>query len=81
MPLLNTPYMAILQTSIAPEKLGRVMSLISSAFLVAMPLGLVVATPVSNTLGVEYRFIMSGLGVIALSVYALFNPKIKKAEL
>lgn len=78
-PFFNTPYMAILQTNIAPEKLWRVMSLITTMFLLVSPLGLLIATPVTNILGIEKWFVISGIAMLIICIIAFFNKTLKKA--
>lgn len=45
-PLFNGPYMAMIQKSYEPEKLGRVLSFVTSIGLLASPIGLALAGPV-----------------------------------
>ena len=42
-PIVNGPFMAVMQSSVAPEMQGRVFSLIQSASLAMMPLSLLIA--------------------------------------
>lgn len=63
--LNNIPYIAHMQETIAPEKMGRVFSLIGSMSAAAMPLGLLIAGPIAEARGVPYWFVLSG-GVILL---------------
>lgn len=74
-PLYNGPYMAMIQKSFEPEKLGRVISFITSLTLLSSPIGLALAGPVVEKYGVQMWFFGSGIGIlaIALFIYAKFN--------
>lgn len=63
----NIPYVAYLQQNIAPEKMGRVFSLIGSLSSAAMPIGLLVAGPVAESGGVALWFFISGIAVILMT--------------
>jgi len=66
--LSSIPFLAYLQETIAPEKMGRVFSLIGSMSAAAMPLGLVIAGPVAENRGVPFWFALAGGVIIALSI-------------
>ena len=63
----NIPYVAYLQQTIAPEKMGRVFSLMGSLSSAAMPLGLLVAGPIAEKSGVAVWFLISGVAVCIFS--------------
>jgi DHA3 family macrolide efflux protein-like MFS transporter len=52
-PITNGPVGALLQTIIRPDMQGRVMSLISSGATAISPLGLLIAGPLSDALGIQ----------------------------
>lgn len=56
----NVPLMAHIQETIAPQMMGKVFSLLSTAMTLATPFGLLIAGPVSETVGVELWFAASG---------------------
>ncbi|GCF93283.1 MFS transporter [Enterococcus florum] len=58
--LYNIPFTAYLQETVAPEKLGRVFSLLSSVLSAAMPVGLILAGPISEKIGIAAWFAASG---------------------
>ena len=58
----HIPYMAFIQKSIAQEKLGKVISTVTSIISLGIPLGLFVAGPISERAGVGTW--MSGAGII-----------------
>lgn len=78
--LFNIPFTAYLQETVAPEKLGRVFSLFGSVMSAAMPLGLLIAGPVSEKEGIAFWFAISGGFVVFFSLccmafYAYFHRK------
>ena len=50
-PIVNGPFMAVMQTAVAPDMQGRVFSLIQSASLAMMPLSLLIAGPIGTSWG------------------------------
>lgn len=73
--LYNIPFTAYLQETIAPEKLGRVFSLFGSVMSAAMPVGLIIAGPMSEKLGIAMWFLLSGIFVVILSGLSLIFYK------
>ncbi len=53
---MNVPVMAYVQESIAPEMMGKVFSLLMTAMTLSMPIGLLVAGPVVEVIGVNTWF-------------------------
>ena len=68
----NAALMALLQQAIAPEMQRRVWALCGSLAGAAMPLGLVIAGPLADTVGVRALYIVSGILYILLGVGAFF---------
>ncbi|UNK21031.1 MFS transporter [Paenibacillus sp. N3/727] len=68
-PLFNGPYMAMIQKSYEPEKLGRVLSFVTSIGLLASPIGLALAGPVVERFGVQMWFFWSGIVVALIGIY------------
>lgn len=65
-PLFGAPITAMFQTLIDPAKLGRVMSLYMTIAMLVSPVGLLVAGPLAETIGVAGWFALSG-ALIALT--------------
>lgn len=61
---INVPLMAYTQESIAPEMMGKVFSLLMTGMTLAMPIGLLVAGPVSEMIGVDRWFFWSGVALV-----------------
>lgn len=69
--LYNIPFTSYLQETVAPEKLGRVFSLFGSVMSAAMPIGLLVAGPMSEKVGIAKWFLISGVLVLIFSLLCL----------
>lgn len=65
---INVPLMAYIQESTAPELMGKVFSLILTAMSLAMPIGLLIAGPVSEVTGVDNWFIYSGIAMLFVGI-------------
>lgn len=57
----NIPLMAYIQETVAPEMMGKVFSMLTTAMTLATPFGLLIAGPVSEAAGVESWFWASGI--------------------
>ena len=75
--LYNIPYVAYMQETIAPDRMGRAFSLIGSLSSATMPLGLLVAGPIAESRGVPLWFFVSGIAMLLLSLVSamLVLPK------
>ena len=65
---LNVPVMAYIQESTAPEVMGKVFSLLMTAMTLAMPIGLLIAGPIAQVIGVNTWFFWSGVALMADAV-------------
>ncbi|MDR3356509.1 MAG: MFS transporter [Spirochaetaceae bacterium] len=75
MPLYNTPLMVIMQTTVAPEFMGRVLSVVTMLGSVMMPLGILVFGPLSDTVSINLILVATGLVMTLLSVlFAAIKP-------
>lgn len=79
-PIANGPLMALFQSVVAPEMQGRVFSLISSLAGAMMPLGLAVAGPVADLVGIRFWYVVGGATMIALGAAGFFVPKVVHLE-
>ena len=66
--IFNVPYMAYIQESTPPEVMGKVFSLLMTAMTVAMPIGLLVAGPAVEAVGVDTWFFWSGVAMIGAAI-------------
>lgn len=68
----SIPLVAYMQTTIAPERMGRAFSVLSMAASVAMPAGLLLGSPLAEWLGVHRWFFIAGAGMLAVALAGLF---------
>jgi DHA3 family macrolide efflux protein-like MFS transporter len=79
-PITNGPLMAIVQAVVTPEMQGRVLTLIQSAASAMMPIGMILAGPISDRWGVQIWFFVGGLITVLMAVSSLFIPAIMQIE-
>jgi len=75
-PLVNGPLHAALQARVDPDKQGRVFTLLSAGASLAMPIGLAIAGPLSDSVGVQIWFIMGGIVCVVLAILMFTNKKV-----
>lgn len=71
MNVFNIPIVAYMQETIAPEKMGRAFSLLSLSGSVAMPVGLLIGSPIAEKVGVHTWFAITGIATALIAVAAL----------
>jgi DHA3 family macrolide efflux protein-like MFS transporter len=79
-PLIDGPFLAILQTSVAPEMQGRVLTLVGSLLNLTSPIGLVIAGPVSDRLGLQVWYVAGGVLTAVAGLIGLVTPVIANIE-
>ncbi len=79
-PLVNGPFMAILQSSVAPEMQGRVFTLVGSLSTAMMPLSLAVAGPLTEVVGIRTWYVIGGLMFALLGAASFGVPAIVHLE-
>jgi DHA3 family macrolide efflux protein-like MFS transporter len=79
-PIVNGSFGAVLQSSITPEMQGRVFALVLSAATAMSPLGLIVAGPVAEVIGVRSWFWISGLICILMALGSFLVPSVMAFE-
>jgi DHA3 family macrolide efflux protein-like MFS transporter len=78
--IVNGSIFAMLQAVVPPEVQGRVFTVVMSGSGMMAPLGLSIAGPVADALGVRAWFVTSGLVMMILGAGALFVPAIMAIE-
>ncbi len=78
--ITNGPIFAILQSIVTPEMQGRVFTVVGSAAMAMMPLGIIFAGPVADTFGVRICYVAGGLGCVLISLACLASPVILHIE-
>jgi DHA3 family macrolide efflux protein-like MFS transporter len=78
--LTNGPVNAILQSTVAPEMQGRVFMLLRSLASLIAPLGLSLAGPLSELVGVRFWFFASGIVTLLVALAGSFNRVLLAVE-
>jgi DHA3 family macrolide efflux protein-like MFS transporter len=79
-PLVDGPMMAILQATVDPNIQGRVFSLMGSLVGLAAPIGLILAGPISDWLGIQFWFLLSGILCVIIGISLNFIPSVVHIE-
>jgi DHA3 family macrolide efflux protein-like MFS transporter len=79
-PIVNGPMFALLQAIVPPDKQGRVFTVVLSAAGLMVPLGLAIAGPLADALGVRFWFVLAGVVMAAAGAGAFFVPAIARIE-
>ena len=81
MVMTNAPINGSMQENVHPEMQGRVNSLVSSLATMGMPVGLMIAGPVSEVIGITTWFVISGVIFVLLSPLYFFNKDVNTLHL
>ncbi len=79
-PIVNGPLLAAVQAAVSPEMQGRVFTLINTMAAGMSPIGLIIAGPISDKLGVQTWFIIGGVVTGVMGVVSIFIPAIMHFE-
>jgi len=79
-PMTMGPFFAIIQTKVEPDMQARVFSLLSSVGTGIVPIGLMIAGPVSERVGIQAWFLLGGILCIFMAVTAFFIPAVMNME-
>ncbi len=80
LPIVNGSYGAILQSVIAPDMQGRVFAFIMSAAMLVSPLGLVIAGPIADSLGIQLWFWVAGINCTLMGIAGFFIRDVMRME-
>lgn len=67
------PLSAYVQETVAPEKMGRVFSVLTLISSVTMPVGLLFSSPIAEKVGVNVWFFISGISMVALTAAVIIR--------
>jgi len=79
-PLANGPIHAVLQATVAPDVQGRVFTLLASASTAMAPIGLAIAGPVSDRIGISSWFTIGGGVCVVMGLSAFLLPAIVRID-
>ncbi len=75
----QAPSMTILQEKVAPEFLGRVMSVFTMISSLAMPVGIMFFGPLADVVSIDYLMIGTGAAIIVLGGLYLSSRTLRRA--
>jgi len=79
-PLIDGPLFAIMQANVAPAMQGRVFMLMVSLVSITSPIGLAIAGPVSDLVGLQVWYITAALLCASITLVSCFVPALIKIE-
>jgi MFS transporter, DHA3 family, macrolide efflux protein len=77
MSIYSGAFMVVMQTTIEPELLGRVLSIYGSLTMLPSMFGLMQTGYIADTIGVSLAFVISGCLITLLGIVAFFIPAIR----
>ncbi|MBU1049531.1 MFS transporter [Candidatus Bipolaricaulota bacterium] len=78
--LTDAPIAAIMQATVPPEMQGRVFGLLGSLFSLTTPIGLAIAGPIGDSMGIPFLFKVAGIICMGVAVTSLFIPAFRRIE-
>ena len=79
-PMTMGPFFAIIQSTVEPDMQARVFSLLTSIGTGVVPIGLMIAGPVADRVGIQAWFLLGGVLCIFMAVTGLFIPAVMNIE-
>lgn len=79
-PIANGPFMAIMQTVVAPEMQGRFFTVLNSISQAMTPIGLLIAGPVADRFGVQVWFLIGTVSLLVMCAIVFWTPAIMQLE-
>jgi DHA3 family macrolide efflux protein-like MFS transporter len=79
-PITMGPFFALIQSTVEPNKQARIFSLLSSVGTGIAPLGLLIAGPIADRVGIQAWFLLGGILCIFMAVTGLFIPAVMNME-
>jgi len=79
-PMTMGPFFAVIQSMVEPDMQARVFSLLSSVGTGIVPLGLMIAGPVADRVGIQAWFLLGGVLCILMGMTGLFIPAVMNME-
>ena len=76
----NASFFALLQSTVPARIQGRVFTMMMSLIMSMTPVGLALAGPVADLLGLRIWYTVAGVVMMVISVGALFVPTIQQLE-
>jgi len=80
LPIANTIYMTIIQTTVPNDKMGRVISIDHSISSLISPIGALISGPLADAIGARVVFLLSSIIGVVLTSYTWVRMKAKKVN-
>jgi DHA3 family macrolide efflux protein-like MFS transporter len=78
--IINGSIVAIMQKGIRADMQGRALALLNSGVAAMSPAGLLLAGPISDTIGIQVWFIIGGVAMVFTALVSIFIPAIMRME-
>ena len=78
--IVNASFFALLQSTVPAEIQGRVFALIMSLIMSMTSVGLALAGPVADLMGIRIWYLVAGVVMMLMSVGAFFVPTLIHIE-
>jgi MFS transporter, DHA3 family, macrolide efflux protein len=79
-PITNGPLFAVIQSTVAPDMQARIFSLLGSVGGAMAPIGLIIAGPVADRVGIQAWFFFGGSLCMVMAVAGLLIPAVMNIE-
>lgn len=79
-PITNGSIMGLIQASVSPDMQGRVFTLVGSLAGGMAPIGLLIAGPLSDYLGIQTWFIIGGVVCVVMGIIGFMIPAVMNIE-
>lgn len=79
-PITMGPFFAIIQSTVEPNMQARIFSLLSSIGTGIVPLGLLIAGPIADRVGIQAWFLLGGILCIVMALAGLLIPAVINIE-
>lgn len=79
-PITNGPIGAVMQSTVAPDMQARMFSLLGSLAGGMSPIGLMLAGPISDRVGIQAWFLLGGILCILMGIVGMMIPAVRNIE-
>lgn len=80
LPIINGTIVAIMQRGVRADYQGRVLAILGSGVAAMTPVGLVLAGPISELIGIQAWFLLGGSAMVFTALGSMFMPAIMRME-
>jgi DHA3 family macrolide efflux protein-like MFS transporter len=78
--IANSSFFSVLQTLIPNEIQGRVFTLVMASTITVTPIGLIIASPIAEIMGIRFWFVIAGISILIGSLMGFVLPGLKDLE-